>query len=181
ALSGDAAGGAAGARVSAAFANITTPLAASALSDAPTMRFKPLRRRRAVVLSIAAGVVLLGGAAWAVLRPNTAANGATSRLPDSVTQRPGATPIRTAPPAAAGAVTPRQPVAHVKMSVNTQPPGMLFLDGTAVRSTPIVGLDITVGRHRVQVRRDGYAPFDTVVTAQPGQDIKLTRNRLRQL
>ncbi|MFN2571256.1 MAG: serine/threonine-protein kinase, partial [Gemmatimonadales bacterium] len=46
ALSGDAAGGAAGARVSAAFANITTPLAASALSDAPTMRFKPLRRRR---------------------------------------------------------------------------------------------------------------------------------------
>jgi hypothetical protein len=31
------------------------------------------------------------------------------------------------------------------------------------------------------VKRDGYASFDTVLTAQAGQDIKLTRRVLRPL
>jgi hypothetical protein len=55
---------------------------------------------------------------------------------------------------------------------------MLFLDGKPIRSTPVIGLEIAPGRHRVQVKRDGFAPFDTVLTAAPGQEIKWTRKTL---
>jgi hypothetical protein len=65
--------------------------------------------------------------------------------------------------------------------MSTQPPGMLYLDGRQMQSTPIIGLSIPAGRHRIEVKRDGYAPFDTVITAQAGQDVKLTRRELRAL
>jgi hypothetical protein len=58
---------------------------------------------------------------------------------------------------------------------------MMLLDGRQIRSTPVIGLDVPAGRHRVEVKRDGYAPFDTVFTAQGGQDVKLTRRVLRPL
>jgi serine/threonine-protein kinase len=177
-----------GGRVSSGFANITAPLATPVPSDAPTMRVNPgVSRRRTLALSIAAGVVILGGGAWAVLRPNSAANGAMPQAPDT-DARVAASPLRSTPPApppartVADETTPvRQPVARVRMSVSTQPPGMLLVDGKAVGSTPIVALEITVGRHSVQVRRDGFAPYDTVITAEAGRDIKLTRKTLKML
>jgi hypothetical protein len=42
----------------------------------------------------------------------------------------------------------------------------------------VIELDLQPGRHRVQVRREGFAPFDTLITAAPGQEIKLTRQKL---
>jgi hypothetical protein len=73
------------------------------------------------------------------------------------------------------------PAARFRLSISTQPTGILYLDGRQVRSTPVIGLDVPAGRRRVQVKRDGYASFDTVLTAQAGQDIKLTRRVLRPL
>jgi hypothetical protein len=58
---------------------------------------------------------------------------------------------------------------------------MFYLDGKPIRSTPVIRLEIQPGRHRVQVRRDGFAPFDTVLTAAPGQEIKWTRKKLRPM
>jgi hypothetical protein len=58
---------------------------------------------------------------------------------------------------------------------------MLVLDGKPLRYTPVIRLEIPPGRHRVQVKRDGFAPFDTVFTAAPGQEIKLTRKTLRAI
>jgi hypothetical protein len=58
---------------------------------------------------------------------------------------------------------------------------MLYLDGRQVQSTPVIGLQVPAGRHRIEVKRDGYAAFDTVLTAQGGQDLKLTRRVLRPL
>jgi serine/threonine protein kinase len=162
------------ARMSGDFANITTPLATPKLSEARTVRFNPLRRRRAMVVSVALGVLLAGAGVWLALRPNAAANGATHAAPDSA---------RPAPPAA---VPPHQPrsstaAARFRLSISTQPTGTLYLDGQQLRSTPVIGLDVVAGRHRIQVKRDGYAPFDTVLTAQPGQDLRLTRRVLRPL
>jgi serine/threonine-protein kinase len=181
-------GGEAGAteRVSSGFANITTPIATPALSDAPTLRVSIPRRRRAVVLSAVAVTLLAATGAWLALRPSAAANGATPPAADSSARRGGATdsvrPASNVPvaPARQPAAPPAAP-ARFRLSLSTQPPGMLYLDGRAVRSTPVIGLDVPAGRHRVEVKRDGFASFDTSFTAQPGQDIKLTRRALRPL
>jgi serine/threonine-protein kinase len=174
-------GGAGGDRVSAAFANITTPIATPGSSDAATVRFSPLRRRRAMVLSVAVGAVLASAGLWLALKPSAAANGATHSAADSV--RPTLPAPPPAPPSQPTALRPQPsaPVARFRLSISTQPPGMMLLDGRQIRSTPVIGLDVPAGRHRVEVKRDGYAAFDTVLTAQAGQDVKLTRRVLRQL
>jgi serine/threonine protein kinase len=160
-----------GARVSADFANITMPIATPGSSDAATIRFTALRRRPAVLVALVAGVLLVGGGAWWALRPSSAANGAT---PIGRSETPPPPPPPAAPPLAA-------PAARFRLSISTQPTGILYLDGRQERSTPVIGLEVPAGRRRVQVKRDGYASFDTVVTARPGQDIKLTRRVLRPL
>jgi len=161
-------------RVSAAFASATVA-AGSALADAPTVRLPQRSRRRALVLSGLAAIALVGSGIWAALRPSGPANGATRhQIADSAP--PVASPVRS------DTTSRHQPAAaHARLSLSTQPPGMLFLDGKAIRSTPVIGLDMTAGRHRVQVKRDGFAPFDTVLTAAAGQEIKWTRKTLRPI
>jgi predicted Ser/Thr protein kinase len=172
----------AGGRMSAGFANIGTPLAKASAGEAPTLRFNPRRRRRAVTASLVGGVLLVGAGVWAALQPGTAANGAPPPAPDTTAGQIAATdsPVtevaRTRETAA-----PAAPPARFRLSISTQPTGMLYLDGQPVRSTPIIGLNVAAGRHRIQVKREGYTPFDTVLTAQGDQDIKLTRRTLRQI
>jgi serine/threonine protein kinase len=166
-----------GARVSSDFANITVPIATPSSSTAPTIPFTALRRRGVVLGALVAGALVIGAGAWWALRPSSAANGATPTPVDSTSRRvvaPALPPPQPPPPPAA-------PAARFRLSLSTQPPGMLYLDGRQVRSTPVIGLDVPAGRRRVQVKRDGYAPFDTVLSAQGGQDIKLTRRVLRPL
>ena len=160
-------------------------------ADTPTVRIPALRgRRRVVAVAIAAGLVLATGGAWVALRPTSPANGATpsQRLPADtqhvVTAQPVDTPApaprRTPPP-----VTRPRPAApapaNAKLSLSTQPTGAFFIDDKPIRFTPIINLEIAPGRHRVQVKRDGFAPFDTVFTAQPGQEIKWTRIALKPI
>ncbi len=166
-------------RVSAAFTSANVrPTSPGALADAPTIRLPQPRRRRVIALSVLAGVALVGGGIWTALRPSGPANGATPhRTADSVAQVPSAPPIVATSPT--DTIRRHQPaVARARLSLSTQPPGMLFLDGKPIRSTPVIGLEIAPGRHRVQVKRDGFAPFDTVLTAAPGQEIKWTRKTL---
>jgi serine/threonine protein kinase len=169
-----------GARVTADFANITMPIATPG-SDAPTIRFAPLRRRGVVLVALATGVLLIGGGAWWALRPSSAANGAIPAGRSEIVPLATAPATPPAPPPASPPAAPAAPAARFRLSISTQPTGILYLDGRQVRSTPVIGLDVPAGRRRVQVKRDGYASFDTVLTAQPGQDIKLTRRVLRPL
>jgi len=140
------------------------------------------------------GVVLLSGGAWVVLHPSAPANGATPTPPDSTTQRvadtqhvaaavPTDTPVtrRVATPPRPPTTTAPAPVARARLSISTKPPGTFVLDDRAIRSTPILNLEIAPGSHRVQVKRDGFVPFDTVFTAQPGQEIKWTRIELKPI
>ncbi len=172
-------GGEAERRLSSAFLS-TTPAAVRALAEALTVRLPPRGRRRALGLSVAA-VALVGIGTWAALRPSGPANGATRHQSAEPAAR-DSTPVRTVTSSAApvDSVRPHQPAAaRARLSLSTQPPGMLYVDGKAIRFTPVVRLEIQAGRrHRVQVRRDGFAPFDTVLTATPGQEIKWTRRTL---
>src|SRR5882762_6114718 len=157
-------------RVSAAFARPgSAGTRRQALANAPTVRLaQSWRRRPALALSVLAGVALLGGVVWATLRPSGTANGATHQTVDSIPQVASRVPP----------VVPAPAAAHARLSLSTKPTGMLYLDGKAIGSTPVIRLDIQAGRHRIQVRRDGYVPFDTVLTATPGQEIKWTRRTL---
>jgi serine/threonine-protein kinase len=165
-------------RVSGAFTSASAAVASRrVLADAPTVRLPQPRRRRVLALSLIAGVALVGAGIWAALHPSGPANGATPRgTADSVPEV--AAPSRTvATPA--DTTRPHQPAAaRARLSLSTQPPGMFFLDGKPIGFTPVIRLEIPTGRHRVQVKRDGFAPFDTVFAAEPGQEIKWTRKTL---
>ncbi|OLD20752.1 MAG: hypothetical protein AUJ01_03655 [Acidobacteria bacterium 13_1_40CM_3_65_5] len=173
-------GGEAERRISAAFLSAKAA-SVHALADALTIRLPQRGRRRTLAWSAVAAVALIGGSIWAALRPSGPANGATPhRIADSVPQV--ASPPPTAATSPADTIRPHQPaVARARLSLSTQPPGMLFLDGKPIRSTPVIGLEIAPGRHRVQVKRDGFASFDTVLTAAPGQEIKWTRKTLKPI
>jgi serine/threonine-protein kinase len=138
-----------------------------------------LRRRRQVVIvvGVIVGFALAGAGIWSSLRPSPAA---PPPLPV-----PSPVPPRAALPAFTPAETPaRRRViapASARFSLSTQPTGILFVDGKRIRSTPIVGFTLPPGQHHVQVRRDGFAPFDTVFVAAPGEEIKWTRRSLPPL
>jgi eukaryotic-like serine/threonine-protein kinase len=144
------------------------------------------RRRRLVVVSVAAGLLLVSGGAWVAFHPTRPASGATpsQQLPAD-TPHVAAAPVDT--PVARRATPPRPrpaaplAAARAKLSLSTQPPGTFFLDNRPIRSTPIINLEIAPERHRVQVKRDGYVTFDTVFIARPGQEIKWTRIALKPI
>jgi serine/threonine-protein kinase len=153
--------------------------------DALTVRI-PAKRRRLVAAAVAAGLVLASGGAWMALRPTRPANGATpsQRVPNDTPRVVTPQPVDTPAPRRAAPPRPRPAApapARAKLSLSTQPTGMLFLDDRRIRYTPILDLEITPERHRVRVLRDGYVPFDTVFTAQPGQEIKWTRIALKPI
>ena len=154
--------------------------------NTPTVRIPSVQRRRQIVLvSAVLGLALLSGGAWVAFHPTRPANGATPPPPDTqhvVTAVPVDTPVvhRATPPRPRPS-TPAAAIARAKLSLSTQPPGTLFLDDKAIRSTPILNLEIAPGRHRAQVKRDGFASFDTVFTAQPGEAIKWTRIALKPI
>ncbi|HXM38575.1 MAG TPA: protein kinase [Gemmatimonadales bacterium] len=174
-------GGQASPRIPAGFTGPTPMTQPRILWDTPTIPIPGLRRRRRIVaVSIALGLALASGGTWVALRPTRPANGATHRIAERATDTPATRPA--APPPVLPrprAVPPAR--ARAKLSISTQPPGTLFLDEKQGRSTPILNLEITPERHRVQVKRDGYMTFDTVFTAQPGQEIKWTRIALKPI
>jgi predicted Ser/Thr protein kinase len=157
----------------------------------PTERIeRPYRRRSIVVGAIAAGVILIGGGLWLALRPPKAVNGAmlngggtAQRSTD--TERVVLVPPLDTPASRRPAPTRNRPAvpapARATFSISTRPPGTFFLDARRGGSTPIINLEITPDRHRVQVKRDGFVTFDTVFTAQPGQEIKWTRIVLKPI
>jgi len=163
-----------------------TPMAqrARVITDSPTIPLPSRggwRRRRLVAVSLAVGVALAGGGAWVALRPTNPANGATPARP--VEPPPDTQHVIVAPPTPPPE-RPRPAVpapARARLSISTQPWGTLFLDAQRTRNTPVLNLEITPQRHRVQVRRDGYVTFDTVFTAKPGEEIKWTRIILKPI
>jgi hypothetical protein len=59
--------------------------------------------------------------------------------------------------------------------VNSRPWGDVFIDGKRVGSTPQAFLPLPAGLHRVEVQRDGFRPYMTMVTIAPGDTSRLTQ------
>ena len=154
-----------------------------AISDAPTV---PLvlkgRRSRAVALATTFGILLAAAGLWIALHRSPVDSAAIQSVAPATQAPPPAAPPTAAPPPASPPSHPRVvAAAPARLSLSTQPPGTLFLDDRRIGSTPVIGLEVPAGRHRARVTRDGYTSFDTVFTAEPGREIKMTRKALRQL
>lgn len=72
-----------------------------------------------------------------------------------------------------------QPAQAGYLHVASRPWGLLLVDGERVGHTPIAALRLAVGAHRVRIERSGFLPFDTTVTLQQDQSLRLGMIQLR--
>jgi hypothetical protein len=58
------------------------------------------------------------------------------------------------------------------VAITSVPIADVLIDGRAVSQTPITGLKLPIGEHRVQLKRDGYRTWEQLITLVPGQPPK---------
>ena len=90
-------------------------------------------------------------------------------LPPPAAKRPA--PKRAAPPAARPLVTSAAP-GHVY--INAVPWGLVSIDDNPIGNTPIVGLPLAPGMHRIRVEHAGYVAWERAVTLAPGEMLRVT-------
>jgi len=73
--------------------------------------------------------------------------------PPPVTQTP---PRRQTPPRQTTTPPPVQTAAQGFITVNSDPPGTVFIDSREVGSTPVVEFTVPAGRHTIRVERPGF-------------------------
>jgi len=66
-----------------------------------------------------------------------------------------------------------------RLSVNAIPWGQLIVDGRIYGNTPRLNMPIAIGTRRIRIAREGFEPFDTTITVEPGESIRLTGITLR--
>jgi len=64
--------------------------------------------------------------------------------------------------------------------VSSVPWAELYVDGRLVGNTPVVGLRLPPGRHRLRLVQLGFQPHEEVVNLAPGQTLRITRIVLQQ-
>lgn len=90
----------------------------------------------------------------------------------------------TLPPPPASEPAPAAPAdpessAPGRLTASSSPWGQLIVDGRLYGNTPRLNLPIATGTRRIRIARDGFEPFDTTITVQPGEAIRLTGITLR--
>lgn len=103
------------------------------------------------------------------------------RTPDSepASAPPRAERLVQAPPASPSPTT-SAPVRGF-LFVNSRPWGRVFVDGRLVGNTPLLRMAIAPGPHELRVERDGFHPFETTITVDPGTNVRITEIVLRSL
>jgi len=89
-------------------------------------------------------------------------------------------PAPRAPAAAAGPRPGPRPLPSAQVVVSSVPWAELYVDGRLLGNTPVVGLRLPPGRHRLRLVQLGFQPHEEVVNLAPGQTLKLTRIVLQQ-
>jgi hypothetical protein len=85
-----------------------------------------------------------------------------------------------APAAAAASADTNADVAPPgRLMISSMPWGRLFVDGQFSGNTPRVNVAVAAGRRRILITREGYAPFDTVITVISGTPVRITDITLR--
>ncbi|HEV8266272.1 MAG TPA: protein kinase [Gemmatimonadales bacterium] len=71
-------------------------------------------------------------------------------------------------------VTPPPPVVAEQgfITVDTDPPGTVFIDGREVGSTPVVEFGVSVGRHTIRVERPGFKTRSETVDVSPNNPVR---------
>jgi serine/threonine protein kinase len=138
---------------------VTVPVKPTATPTAPSA---PIPQPRALVRRgfIVAGLcALFGAGGWAGLQRGLSQPEPVA-LPPIV--RPAVQPIvRTVPESALTAspdTTVRKPVkrAPVKLTVDSEPWGMVYLDDREIGPTPVIDFLVMPGRHRLRLEQEGY-------------------------
>ena len=86
--------------------------------------------------------------------------------------RRGTETRRAANPPPAPPVAP--PVAGGFVSVNSNPPGNLFIDGRDLGSVPVIEEPVSVGRHTIRVERPGFKTKTETVDVQANSTVRRT-------
>jgi hypothetical protein len=64
------------------------------------------------------------------------------------------------------------------LTIDSDPFGTVFIDGTEVGDVPVVNQQLTPGRHIVEVRREGFRSTADTVEAVAGNAIRLRKQLL---
>jgi eukaryotic-like serine/threonine-protein kinase len=163
---------------SAAKAPRRPPPARKASADAPTevtnapttpipragMKIPADKKKRSSVGLVVGGlvVVAIGVGGYLALARKTEAPPPQASLPPAAvpverirvaTQQPPPAPRRATPPPAP---PPAAATARGYITINSEPPGTVFIDGRDVGSVPVIEEPVPVGRHTIRVERPGY-------------------------
>jgi serine/threonine protein kinase len=148
-------------------------------------RSRPLGRknqRRALVQRglIAVGLCLvLGGGAWAALRPEPqpmptrrSAPPSTPVPPAISDSAPATSPVTAAPSEPIQGTEPAKPRVAKKeyalLTVASEPWGTLYLGNKEIGPTPIADYPLPVGTHRIRIEQEGYrTKIETIVVTGP--------------
>jgi hypothetical protein len=121
----------------------------------------PKRSRAGLFVGVAVVAVAGVGGYLALGNKQSAAPPPVSP-PTQTTRAPVETIRVTAPPPPVTQTPPRRqatpPPSAVQgfITVNTEPPGTVFIDGRDVGSTPVAEFSVSTGRHTIRVERPGY-------------------------
>jgi len=66
------------------------------------------------------------------------------------------------------------PPAPARLSVSSTPWAELAIDGILVGNTPKIDVFLSPGLHRIDLTRDGFQPYTSVIRLSPGQSLRLT-------
>ena len=86
-----------------------------------------------------------------------------------VTQPPAARRQANPPPA-----PPAAPAAQGYISINSNPPGNLFVDGRDLGSVPVIEQSVSVGRHTIRVERPGYKTRTETIDVPANNPVRRT-------
>jgi len=152
-------------------ASVDDPSSASmSVITGATVRVQPLVRNparpRSILRRVALGTGLSSIAAAVVLAIAVGEPGAAS---------PPALPTASI---ASVEVEPEAPVRSA-VFIQTDPPGVLTIDGREIGSTPI-RVDVTPGRHVVRVQADGHQTWRSRVEIAAGQERRMSASLVRE-
>jgi serine/threonine-protein kinase len=91
-----------------------------------------------------------------------------------VAQPPASQPRRAAVPPPAPPPPPPAAARQGYISVNSNPPGTLFIDGRDMGSVPVIDEPVAAGRHTIRVERAGYKTKTDVIDVPANTTIRHT-------
>jgi hypothetical protein len=60
-----------------------------------------------------------------------------------------------------------------RLFVSSRPWGALYLNGRLLGNTPLAGIVVPAGVHRLRIERPGYRPYERMIEMPPGGDVRL--------